>query len=39
VISEPFGDLPGAWHEIPPSTAIVVHRGGRHESRRFTASA
>jgi predicted glutamine amidotransferase len=29
VVSEPFVDLPGAWHEIPANSAVIVeHRGG-----------
>jgi predicted glutamine amidotransferase len=28
IVSEPFSDLPGLWHEIPPSTAVTVRRGG-----------
>jgi predicted glutamine amidotransferase len=27
VISEPFGELPGAWQEIPESTVLVVQPG------------
>jgi predicted glutamine amidotransferase len=27
VVSEPPGDLPGAWLEVPESTAIVIHAG------------
>jgi predicted glutamine amidotransferase len=27
VVSEPLSDLPGAWHEIPESTALVVADG------------
>lgn len=27
VVSEPLGDLPGVWEEIPPGTAIVVQPG------------
>ena len=27
VVSEPLGDLPGLWHEIPAGTAIVVQPG------------
>lgn len=27
VVSEPLGDLQGAWQEIPESTCIVVHGG------------
>jgi glutamine amidotransferase len=35
VVSEPFADLPGAWLEIPESTALVVWPGGAHEQRPF----
>lgn len=35
VVSEPLVDLPGAWHEIEPSTAVVVGPG-RFEQRGFT---
>jgi predicted glutamine amidotransferase len=35
VVSEPFSDLPGAWHEIPPSTALLVDPGGDHMLRPF----
>ncbi len=35
VISEPFADLPGAWHEIPESTALTVAPGGEWETRPF----
>jgi predicted glutamine amidotransferase len=27
VVSEPLGDLPGLWHEVPPGTALVVQAG------------
>ena len=27
VVSEPLGDLPGLWHEVPEGTAIVVQPG------------
>ena len=27
VVSEPIGDLPGAWVEVPESSYGVVHRG------------
>jgi predicted glutamine amidotransferase len=27
VVSEPLIDLPGLWHEIPPSTALIVQDG------------
>jgi glutamine amidotransferase len=35
VVSEPFSDLPGAWVEIPESTALVVHSRGEFEQRPF----
>ena len=35
IVSEPFSDLLGVWHEIPPSTAVTVQRGGVHEERVF----
>lgn len=35
VVSEPFADLPGAWHEIPPGEAVVIERGGGLEHRSF----
>jgi glutamine amidotransferase len=35
IVSEPFSDLPGLWHEIPESTAMVVHQGGGHETMPF----
>jgi glutamine amidotransferase len=35
VLSEPLVDLPGAWQEIPESTAIVA-RGSSIEQRAFT---
>jgi glutamine amidotransferase len=28
VVSEPLGDLRGAWQEVPESTGVVVHDGG-----------
>lgn len=28
VVSEPFGDLAGAWSEVPESTALVIEDGG-----------
>jgi len=27
VVSEPLGDLPGLWNEVPAGTAIVVQPG------------
>jgi predicted glutamine amidotransferase len=35
IVSEPFSDVQGVWHEIPPSTAITVQRGGVLEQRAF----
>ena len=35
VVSEPFSDLPGIWHEIPESTAVTIHPGGEHETQAF----
>jgi predicted glutamine amidotransferase len=35
IVSEPFSDLPGVWHEIPESTAVTVRRGGVQEQRPF----
>ena len=35
IVSEPFSDLPGVWHEIPPSTAVIVRHGGVLEERPF----
>jgi glutamine amidotransferase len=34
VVSEPLGDLRGAWREVPESTCIVL-RGGHEELRPF----
>ena len=34
VVSEPLGDLPGAWNEMPESSAGVV-RPGADEIRHF----
>jgi len=34
-VSEPFDNLPGEWHELRESTALVVHPGGAHERRPF----
>ncbi|MET0934282.1 MAG: class II glutamine amidotransferase [Mycetocola sp.] len=34
VVSEPLGDLRGAWQEIPESSSLVV-RGGRVDLREF----
>ena len=35
VVSEPLADLPGAWHELPESSALIVHADGSHEQRPF----
>jgi predicted glutamine amidotransferase len=35
IVSEPFADLPGVWHEIPQSTAVCARRGGELEQRPF----
>jgi predicted glutamine amidotransferase len=34
VVSEPLGDLRGAWHEVPESSSLVV-RGGTIETHPF----
>jgi hypothetical protein len=34
VVSEPLGDLPGAWNEVPESAAGVI-RPGTDEMRSF----
>ncbi|MDL5205994.1 class II glutamine amidotransferase [Streptomyces sp. ALI-76-A] len=35
IVSEPLGDLPGAWNEVPESSYGVVHAGA-DEMHRFT---
>ena len=35
VVSEPLIDLPGLWHEVPPSTALVVRDGPDSEDLPF----
>lgn len=35
IVSEPFSDLPGLWHEIPPSSAVTVRRGAELEHQPF----
>jgi glutamine amidotransferase len=35
IVSEPFADLPGVWHEVPEATALCVRRGGALEQRPF----
>jgi glutamine amidotransferase len=39
VVSEPLADLPGAWHEIPEATGVVVEHGGGIEDRPFRPDA
>ncbi|WP_370615244.1 class II glutamine amidotransferase [Mumia sp. Pv 4-285] len=34
VVSEPLGDLRGAWREVPEATCVIVH-GGSEELRPF----
>ena len=36
IASEPFAELPGAWHEIDESSAVIVRRGGVLEHLRFS---
>jgi predicted glutamine amidotransferase len=31
VVSEPLGDLPGLWREVPPSSALIVQPGADEE--------
>ena len=38
VVSEPLGDLRGAWRELPESTCLVV-RGGQEELRAIDSCA
>jgi predicted glutamine amidotransferase len=35
IVSEPFADLPGVWHEIPQSSAVTVRYGGELDHRPF----
>jgi predicted glutamine amidotransferase len=35
IVSEPFSDLPGVWHEIPEDTAVIVRHGGVLEKQPF----
>jgi predicted glutamine amidotransferase len=35
IVSEPFSDLPGVWHEIPEQTAVTVRAGGVLEQQPF----
>ena len=38
VVSEPLGDLHGAWHEVPEASCLVVH-GDQEELRPFAPMA
>ncbi|GGE90435.1 class II glutamine amidotransferase [Mycetocola zhadangensis] len=38
VVSEPLGDLRGAWEEVPESSSVVV-RGGRVDLHEFAPAA
>ncbi len=35
IVSEPLGDLRGAWREVPEASCLIVH-GGQEELRPFT---
>jgi predicted glutamine amidotransferase len=35
IASEPFSDLPGVWHEIDESSAVIVPSGGQLEHEPF----
>ena len=35
IVSEPLGDLAGAWNEVPESSYVVVQEG-QDELRPFT---
>ena len=35
IVSEPLGDLRGAWHEVPESSCVTI-RGGRQEISPFS---
>ena len=39
IVSEPLADLPGAWHEVPESTAMIAEHGGDLEHRPFRPKA
>ena len=39
IVSEPFADLPGAWHEVPESTALTVAARGELDQRPFRPQA
>jgi glutamine amidotransferase len=35
IVSEPFADLPGVWHEIPEATAVCARHSSALEHRAF----
>ena len=35
IASEPFSDLPGVWHEVDESSAVIVRGGGVLEHKPF----
>jgi glutamine amidotransferase len=39
VVSEPFSDLPGLWHEIPQGSAVRITHGDVFEQRAFSPRA
>jgi glutamine amidotransferase len=39
IVSEPFSELKGLWHEIPQDTAVTVRMGGVLEQRAFAPLA
>jgi glutamine amidotransferase len=39
VVSEPLGDLAGAWHELDESSTLTVHAGGAVEVGTFSPRA
>ena len=39
IVSEPLADLPGAWHEIPESTALHIGPDGAQVERPFKPRA
>lgn len=39
IVSEPFSDLPGVWHEIPANSAVTLEHGGALDSRPFVPDA
>jgi len=39
IVSEPFSDLPGVWHEIPANSAVTLAHCGELDSRPFVPGA